>query len=81
MSPTTCSIDRYAVTPSTSQLWRNLRVGRNVVGRLAVVGALGEPPPDCLAVGGRVVAVPALETEPEQRDKFLDKDVWKGDEN
>ena len=39
-------------------------MGRYVVGSLAVVGTLGQPALDRLAVGGRVVAVPALEAEP-----------------
>ena len=42
----------------------NLGVSGDVVGSLAVIRALGQPPLDGLAVGGGVVTVAALEAEP-----------------
>ena len=52
------------VTKSSRICSADLGVGRDVVGGLAVVRALVQPPPDGLTVSGGVVTVATLEAEP-----------------
>merc|ERR1719328_286680 len=45
-------------------LWAILCVSRDVIGSFTIIGALRQPPFNCVTVSGSVVGVPAFEAKP-----------------